>query len=175
MSKKPFNPTPSLIRSAENLLVTMALADQVRPVVVAYETAILAKHQFTTAERWKEHFPPRVVVDRKDIFLLDEADAQVFHADCFAARDAAGLKVERPDNCPLLEAETNQMQAENAFIAEIGTIPGLETFATKTYVLTLEQRAGVLKLGLGLLAPYVGSSESILQRILKGDSAPAVA
>ena len=175
MTKKNFRPTPDLIRAAENLLVTMAFEAHVRPIVEGYETAILREKQFRTADKWAEHLEPRTITDRKDSFLMGDDDAKVYYAACFAARDAAGLKVENPEHCPLLVAEGDRMRAESAFIEALGEIQGLESFSLKPHVLTLDQRAKVIKLGLGLLAPFVADADTVLKRILGADPAPQAA
>lgn len=164
MIKKGFTPSASLIRNAENLLLCMAMEQEVRPVVEAYETAILAKHQFKPASKWRDRLDKGVVLDRKSSFLLSDEDAKIFYAECFAERDKAGLKVSKPDNCPLLEAENTRRLAEEAFIGERGKIPGLGSFSSGH--LTLEMRAKVIDTGLRMVVPFVGNSKEILQRVV---------
>lgn len=164
MNKKGFTPSASLIRNAENLLLCMAMEQEVRPVVEAYETAILAKHQFKPAAKWRDHLDAGVVLDRKSCFLLSDEDAKIFYAECFVARDKAGLKVSKPENCPLLEAENTRRLAEDAFIGELGKLPGLEGLSDGC--LTLEMRAKVIDSGLRMVAPFVGTSKEILQRVV---------
>lgn len=163
MIKKGFTPSKSLIRNAENLLLSMAMEQEVRPVVEAYETEILAKHKFKPAAKWRDRLDRDTILDRKSSFLLSDEDAKTYYAECFAARDNAGLKVSRPDNCPLLEAENTRRLAENVFIDELGKIPGLD--AISSGVMTLEMRAKVIDLGLRMVAPFVGKSNEILQRV----------
>lgn len=162
MIKKGFTPSASLIRNAENLLLSMAMEQEVRPVVEAYETEILAKHQFKPAAKWSSRFAD-VILDRKSSFLLSDEDAKVYYAECFAARDKAGLKVSKPDNCPLLEAESTRRLAESAFIDELGKMPSMQAFSSG--FMTLETRAKVLDLGLRMVVPFVGNSKEILQRV----------
>lgn len=164
MMKKGFTPSANLIRYAQNLLLCMAIEQQVRPVVEAYETEILAKHQFKPAAKWRDRLDRGVVLDRKSSFLLSDEDAKTFYAECFAARDKAGLKVSKPENCPLLEAENTRRLVENVFIDELGKILGLDAFANG--FMTLEMRAKVIETGLRLVAPFVGNSNEILQRVV---------
>lgn len=168
MTKEGFRPSPGLIRAAENLLATMAIEQEVRPIVEDYESAILAKHQFKAAPRWNGHFDMEKTLDRKHSFLLSEKDAKIFYAECFAARDAAGLKVAKPDNCPLLEAENLRIDAEAAFIQSLGDLPGMATFKSVEGALTLELRAKIVDCGLRLVVPLVADADGVLKRLLSG-------
>ncbi len=160
---KQFKPTEDQIRLAEAVFTAMAHEQIVRPIVEAYETAILAKHQFRIAKEWVDHsMADRVILDRKDSFLLSAEDAKVFFAECFAARDAANLKVSNPEFCPLCVAEHLRIDAENALMKAMGTTPGLETLASAS--MTLELRSQVIDLILKLLAPFCGDAQEILQR-----------
>lgn len=162
---KRFTPTKDQVRLAEAVLTAMAHESLIRPIVTEYETAILNKHQFKIAREWVEQGEPdRVILDRKHSFLLSEEDAKVYYAECFAARDAANLKVDRPENCPLLVAEDVRGQAENALLKAIAAIPGLELLGSGG--MTLDERTKAIQLTLQLLAPFVADAEEILRRIL---------
>jgi len=163
---KTFTPTPEQIRLAEAVFTAMAYESLVRPIVEAYETAILAKHQFKVSRIWVEKgVRDRVILNRKDSFLLSFEDTQVFRAECFAARDAANLKVDHPEHCPLLVAENLRIQAENALLSALATSPGLESFANANW--TMELRAKAIDITLRLLAPFVGNAKQILGRVQK--------
>lgn len=162
MTKAGFRPSDSLICAAEAVLLGMTIEQMVRPVVEGYETEILAKHRFMPAQKFAAYVENKPIVNRKDAFLMGEDDMQVYLKECFAARDAAGLQVSRPDNCPLLEAESMRVRAENALIRELGEIAGLEAFRQNNHVMTLEQRAKVVAIGLKLTLPFVGKPEEIL-------------
>lgn len=102
---KNFTPTKDQIRAAEAVFTAMAFEATVRPIVETYELAILEKHQFRISRKWVEKgITDRLVLERKDTFLLDDEDAKVYYAECFAARDAAKLAVDDPEHCPLLVA-----------------------------------------------------------------------
>ena len=162
---KAFRPGTEQVRLAELLLVAMAIEAHVRPIVEAYESAILQKHQFRIARKWVEKGCNDVIIlDRKRSYLLEDTDAEVFHSECFAARDAAKLTVERPDKDPLLEAQHRRIEAENALLESMATIPGLENFATGHWPLQLRQKA--IDLTLKLLAPFVRSGEAIMQDLM---------
>ncbi len=160
---KAFKPTDEQIRLAEDVFTTMAHEQTVRPIVEAYETAILAKYQFRIAKKYVDHgMTDRIILDRKDTCLLSADDAKVYFAECFAARDAANLKVSNPEFCPLCVAEHLRIDAENALIKAMGSTPGLEAFASG--FMPQELRSKVIDLTLRLLAPFCGNASSILQR-----------
>lgn len=160
---KSFKPTETQIRCAEALMVAMAFEATIRPIVVAYETAILEKHRFAMDPKWAEYgMKERVILDRKDVFLLSDSDAQVFYAECFAARDAAKLKVDHPEACPLCAAEGLRLQAERELLTAMAETQGLEAFAKG--FLTLEQRKKALDLMLHLLAPFTNNRDQLLAR-----------
>ena len=162
-SLKQFKPTEAQIRAAENTLVAMTHEQTVRPVVERYETEILARHQFPIAAKWVEKgIGHSIILDRKQAFLLSEEHASIFYKECEEARIASKLTVMAEGNCPLCEAEHVRIQAENALLESMATIPGMEVFAKR--VLTLEMRARAIDLILGLLAPFVANGADILAR-----------
>lgn len=162
---KTFTPTPDQIRAAENYLAALAFEGTVRPVVETYQSEILARHQFPMAAKWVEMgLGDKPVLLAKDAFLMSDEDAAVYFAECHKAREAAGLKVARPDNCPLLEAAMVTHQAANALLVAMATTPGLEALG-RSPVLTLEARDKAIDLSVHLLAPYVGSADSTMGRL----------
>lgn len=162
-----FNPTPEIIRVAEALMMAMAFEATIRPVVEQYEQKILEKHQWHIDKKWTEEFdmPDEIVLDRKKSYLMSSADSAVFYEECKVARDAAGLKTQHPDACPLLEAQHLRIQAENALLQLMGTLPGLERFATAGQR-SLEIRQEAIELSLRFAAPFVGTASTILPRLL---------
>ena len=163
--KKGFQPTDELVRAAETVFLAMAMEGTVRPVVEKYQQAILATHQFSIDTKWREIDTEEKILSPKLAYLLSDADAKVYFRECHAAREASGLKVSRAGNCPLLEAEEDVRKAQNAFIAELGNIPGLEAIAANS-AMTLEQRAQLIDLGLKLVAPFVSNADKLLQRVM---------
>jgi hypothetical protein len=167
---KAFKPTADQVRLAEAVMTAMAFESTIRPIVEAYEQEILAKHQFRIARKWVEQgIEDQVILKRNRVFLLSEEDRAVFYAESFAARDAAGLKVEQADQCPLSVAEGLSVEAVSALLEAMATIPGIEKLGSA--VLTLEQRQHATDLSLRLLAPHCASSaEEILKRYIAGES-----
>jgi len=161
-----FKPTPDQIRMAEATFTAMAFEQTVRPIVEAYEKAILEKHQFKIAKKWEDTrsgSAGEIILNPKWAYLLEDSDFSIYNAECKVARDAANLKVEQDDFCPLLVAENLRIQAENALINEIAKTPGLENLASG--YLDLKQRASVLDLTLKMLAPFCSNANTILKRI----------
>ena len=161
---KHFSPSAAQIRLAEAVLVAKAHEDLIRPVVEAYETEILAKHQFCIDPQWIDlgECEDQVILDRKKTFLLSDKDAKVFFQASHAARDAAGLKVDDPEFCPLLVAENVRREAEKALLKAMSAIEGLETLGKG--FMTTEQRSKAVEITLRLLAPFCGSADRILSR-----------
>jgi len=158
-----FKPERGLIRLAEAVLVAMAHEQVVRPIVEEYQRKVMAKYQFRIARDWVARGMEDVVIlNPKDTYLLSDEDAAVVFADFHAARDAAKLKVERAEDCPLLVAENLRIMAENALLEELGKLPGLAPLASG--FLTLKHRAKAIDLGLKLLAPFMTNSDTILSR-----------
>lgn len=160
-----FVPNANMVRAAENLVMIMAHEDIVRPIVEAYEVAILAKHQFRIARRFVDQgCDDQIVLDPKRSYLLEKADAKVFHQECLEARDAAGLKVSNPENCPALEARSLRTQAENVLLDSIADLPNLAAMRD-TSGLTLELRKRAVDLTLSLLASFCSDADGIVRRL----------
>jgi hypothetical protein len=156
-------PNANQISAARALMLAMAHEQTVRPIVEAYRTAILAKGQWRRRADFVAHGEAdEVILDQNLSYHLAEDDAKIYYAECNKARDAAGLKVDNPEACPLCVAENLRVQAETALIKTLGDIPGMETFKEKLFVLTLDQRAKLVKLALGMCAPFVGNAADIL-------------
>lgn len=159
-----FLPTSDQIRAAETLFAAMAQEAVVREIVEPYETAILAKHQFPIAKRWIERgLPDKIILNRKDVFLLEDKDRKTFFDETFISRDAAGLKVTHPENDPLLEIQNLRLQAEDAFLASMAENPLLNNL--KIASLSLSNREKIIQLSLSLLARFCGSGPEILGRL----------
>jgi hypothetical protein len=63
-----------------------------------------------------------------------------------------------------LVAEHLRIQAENALLQAIATIPGLESFASGT--MSLDMREKVIDLTLRMLAPFCRTADNILERVV---------
>jgi len=167
-----FTPTKQQIRAAENLFAFMANEATIRPVVEAYQAEILAKHQFHIAKEWLiprgdsgRSMDDRVILDPTDAFLLSNEDAKAYFVECNEERIKAKLWVSSPEFCPLLVAEKNRIDAENALLNAMAAAPGLE-FLSRAYALDMEKHKEVVDLSLKLLAPFVANADVLLERIM---------
>ncbi len=149
-----FTPTNRQIRAAEAVLVAMAHEHAVRPVVEAYQRMILAEHQFKPSVTWQD-FPgrPEVVLDPGEDHYLGPEDMAVYMAECDAARDALGLAVSSPDHCPLLEARSARIDAENTLLATMTDTPRLAPLA-EARALPGYRGKRVIATLLSVIAPY---------------------
>lgn len=155
-------PTPKQLSAARAVFMAMAVEQTVRPVVEAYEAEILASREWRASPEWVEQGidVPGIIIKRRDIFLMTKDDINAFAALCHERRDAAGLRVSHPDNCPLLEAKSTLLDAETALlIAFDETVPGLLEVARAP----LAERAKAVDLCLKLCAPLVGDAAKVLE------------
>ncbi|CAN7646992.1 hypothetical protein LJR129_005033 [Acidovorax sp. LjRoot129] len=169
MSKFPNGYTKTMVDAAEELFVAMALEETIRPVVVAYEQEILDRLQLRTDPRYAVHGIDRVVLDRRQTYLLSAEDQATFLNETYLACQKAKLRVAAPENCPLLEAEFVRMKKENAFLEALAEHPDLGLF--KDYrELSLEERSRAIELSLRLLAPFVSAVPDILDGVIRNAS-----
>jgi hypothetical protein len=125
-SRAIFTPTDRQVRAAEILLAAMTHEQAIQPVVETYQRMILEQHQFKPSLTW-DYCPglPEVVLDPNEDHYLGADDMAIYMAECHAARDALGLIVSSPDHCPLLEARSARIDAENALLATMIDTPRL--------------------------------------------------
>ena len=164
---KTFTPTEAQIRSAELVFNCMALIATIRPVVEGYQRRILEENRWPISAEWSERARPLsasdgLILEPKDSYLLDDENSAKYFALCAAARTAVGLSVERPGNCPLLEAESALVKAQHLLLQEMESASPL----TLKLVLagSMEDYRKAIELNLRLLSPFV-SRESALARL----------
>ena len=150
---KKFTPamiTPDMKSAAEALLLAMAFVLTIRPIVVGYQTAILARLQLPISPEWSDRVKPSEIILNPDhAYLLLDSDFQIFLAECRIEQAKAGLKTASPDHCPLLVAEHLVTEAEWSLMDLMEPITGIEKCA-----LYSENRKKYLDLTLRLLGPY---------------------
>ena len=157
-----------MISLAETVMQAMALEGTVREVVQSYQCAILQAHRWPPSAEFA-NYPsiPKVILEPKHTYLLDQEHATEYSAQCDSARKAAGLGVIKEGNCPLLEAESMRFRAENALLAEVSKLPGLGRIDASRHVMSLEQRKQALDLTLRLTAPFVRDAREQIERIMR--------
>lgn len=148
-----FKPTQRMIDAANAVFVAMAAMQLIEPIVLGYQTEILAKHQWRIRPQWRERLGDKVVTDPKQSYLLSEEDFAVFDAECKAARNAANLYVEKDDQCPLCVAEVNLINAQARLMDSMAHVTNLSW--DKCRMLPADKRAQAIELTLQLLGPYV--------------------
>lgn len=163
---KRFTPTKEQIRAAEAVFTAMAHEGVIRPIVEAYQLAILDKHQFRISKKWVDMgCEDKLILKRNESYLLADEDWSVYNAECFAARDAANLKVDDPEHCPLLVAKDIRTQAQQVLLMAISTTPGLESLGKATS-LSMDNYKKAVDLSLKMLAPFCGKADDILGRYM---------
>jgi len=108
--------TPELKAAAEELLGAQAYTNLIRPVVEGYQSRILAQHQFRIDQKWVERGSEDcVILDPKEVYLMNDADSTVIFAEYDAAAKANDFDL--PDGyCPLLVAENMIIKAERTLL-----------------------------------------------------------
>jgi hypothetical protein len=168
-SAAELTPSESMVRAAERVLAAMARFEVVAPIVDAYQREILERHQWRVAREWVEMGDDDVVVLNPDeTYLLEESDAAIYFSECTQAAATARLGIELPESCPKLEARDALRTAQNIFLDEVSTVPGLESLGSGT--LPLGARDQALTLALEMVAPYMRDAKSILGE-LKAENA----
>lgn len=101
----------------DTVLLSMAHSQLWREQVDAMERDILTADTYYTDPRWvKKDAEPERITDPKQAYLLRDEDFATYYAECQRRIKAAGWPVTRDGNCPALEAESLQMEAEHALI-----------------------------------------------------------
>lgn len=149
-----FTPTDRQIRAAEAVLAAMVHEKAIRPVVETYQRMILEQHRFKPSVTWEScpGLPEAVLLPTEDHYLGPE-DMAVYMAECHAARDALGLTVSSPDHCPLLEARSARIDAENALLATMIDTPRLAPLA-KARLLPGDKGKRAIATLLSVIAPF---------------------
>ena len=155
MNKKP-PITPSMVAAAKAVFVAMAFEATIRPIVETYQRKILKELGET--------------VELKHTWTLPDSVFQKYNARCHQERDAASLKVDNPDFCPLLVAEELTREAERGLINAMEPLTGLtlDKLLCSPDGKGLEHLAEYIGLNLRLLAPYVGNADEILKGVRNG-------
>jgi len=148
-----FKPTPEMIAAAETVFLTTAFVQTIRPIVVQYQTSILALGNWKIAPLFADKLASEVILDPKMSFLMTSANFAVYVQRCKLARVVAGLHVANEDQCPLLVAEQLARQAEHSLVEAMSESTNLS--ADILLSAGLDQYKQFIELTLKLLAPYV--------------------
>lgn len=152
--KPKFQPTPTMVNAAQTVFTTMAFLQTIQPVVVQYQTEILARGQYRIRPEFSERLGDEVILDPKQAYLMSDKDFVEYDAQCKLERDLAKLLVDKPEQCPLLVAEDLQRRAEHQLIKAMEpSIIGVDV--DKLLSLGQSRYRNFIELTLKLLAPFV--------------------
>lgn len=136
-----------MIQAAQTLFMSMAATDTIRVVVLAYQQKeidiMMAINRYDGS----------LITSPEHAYAMSDEDYDIYLAAIKTHRDAAGLKVNNDDECPLLVAESIQRDAERNMINAMYPITKLSV-DDLLYKGRLSLYKKVIDLSLKLLAPY---------------------
>lgn len=153
-----FKPTCEMIQSANCLLAAKAFLAEIDTIVNGYGQKILAEKQWPIAQKWVAMgMDKRVILEPKSAFLLSPEHLKTYYELTFIEREKAGLKVSHPENCPLLEAKTLELEAKKAFLDATSSITGVSFEKAASHSIKLLDQ--LTELTLALMVPYLKPEE----------------
>jgi len=159
--------TAEMVAAAEMVLALHAYIRLIEPVVQGYQRKILLDMQARPAKELRQFFLTRVVLDETQAYLLGDEDRARFIIECNKAREAAGLLVESPEQCPLLVARNHLIDAEGALLAAMEQHRRLGYLFGPGMVSTITHRTQMLALAVQMLTPHIRDAQSILRDLVK--------
>ena len=153
-----FTPTEEMISAAKAVFQAMAFVETIRPIVMQYQTEILAENKWRISPEFAKPsfraiYEDEVITDPKNSYLMSAEDFKEYSLKCKIARDKANLRVTENRFCPLLEAEHLLVQAKHALIdvmAETTKIQSQDILRSG-----MDKYNQYIDLTLRLLAPFV--------------------
>lgn len=147
-----FTPTQEMLTACKAVVQAMAIVETVRPIVLRYQTDILAKGQWRVSkEHLGENVSDEVITEPGHSFLMSADDFAKYHAQCDEARVAARLAITRDGNCPLLEAEELLRLARRELVRSMADVTKITV--EQALVLPLDKYHELVELTLRLLVP----------------------
>lgn len=149
-----FKPTRDMVTAAEAVFQCMAFVETIRPIVKGYQQKILDYEKYAYDKQWIERGEKTWGdwIDNPDhTYLMGDDDFQHYLKRCNEEREKAGLKVERPEYCPLLVAEELLRKARRVLVEVMEPI----THIRADDLWNPKDRDRLVELTLRLLAPYV--------------------
>jgi hypothetical protein len=120
-TKPKFHPTKEMIEAGETLLMAMAFVETIKPIVIGYQTKVLADMKVCELRN-----PSKVVMNPEQSYLMSNSDAEVYYSRIDAEMVAADLKTIKEGCCPLLEAEQLVREAKRAVVDSLFTTTGID-------------------------------------------------
>lgn len=122
-----FTPTPEMFEAIGNVKKCKEIENSIRPIVLKYKTKILKRIRVKPDENARKFVDlPNVILNPKDVWALKKTDLQLFNVLCRMERDNYGFAVEEDTDCPLLVAESQTIEAQQALmkiLEQITSIP----------------------------------------------------
>ena len=158
--KTAFKPTQTMLDAATALYLSMAQVQLIEPIVLAYQTKILAAHQWVRCDPYNAEKNGTIILDPKDAWLLGSDDFLEFDRLCKESRIAADLHVENDLFCPLLAAEQTQREAKrNLFEIMQSHIEAVTGIKVGQQIFSKQKEyAQFIELSLQLLTPFMSKS-----------------
>lgn len=168
---KPYTPKPEQVKAAQSLMLAMAYRDLVEPIVTAYQTEILVRHQWPKAECWRgsEDEPKRAghaewfaqpVLSPDDTWLLSDEHFAQYLAECLKAQAEARLVTPTDDHCPKLVARAQVLKAQQDLVAVMEPVSGI---TWDKLMRKVSEIPACIDLYLRLLAPFVGDAQTVME------------
>ncbi len=157
--KQTFKPTPAMLTAGKTVFMAMAHESVVRDIVEGYQKEILSFYKWKLrpdiATR-RGNTPDEIVTDPKYSYMLSDEDFALYHKECKAARDKAGLKVTDDEFCPLLCAECLTSDAKKVLIEVMEPVTKIPLDVIIGHYYKYKE---LVEITLKLLAPYCNSNE----------------
>lgn len=145
---KKFTTTNEMIQAANNVFLTMAYTETIRPIVMKYQQIEIDIMQAVN------RFDGSIITKPEHAYAMSDVDFEIYHRNIKERRNKSGLKVENDDFCPLLVAEELQRKAERKLCDAMYPISKLNTEDVLSSANGIENYKELIKLNLGLLAPF---------------------
>jgi len=149
-----------MISTAEAVFLAQAFVETIRPIVIKYQTQILAENQWKVRPEYQDGTEEEVITDPSLSYLMSESDFQSYHAKCNEARRTANLKVENDDQCPLLVAENLLRKAKIALCNAMEPVTNITYDKVSS---TMDSYNRYFELVLRLLGPYVSEPSDLIK------------
>ena len=117
-------PSKDVVAATETVLLAQAWVDTVKPIVIGYQTEILASMKARTDKQHRA-YDDFIVLNPEHTYMMSEVDFQTYITLTRIHQDKAGLITESRDFCPLLVAESLLSDAQNVLVDILEPITGL--------------------------------------------------
>ena len=146
-----FRPTSEMIHAAKVVIMAKAWVETIRPIVEAYQTAIMIKIGAVNEETGE------AITDMDKSYLMSDEQCNTLWSKLEEAQEASGLKVMKKGNCPLLEAKQLTRDAERTLCNTMAPLTGT------TYETIITSRDSTKNLN-----EYIDLTLQLLTRYIKG-------